>query len=305
MRRYALKRLLLGLLTLIGVSIIIFLAVRLSGDPVLLLVSPDASEKEIQQMKVELGLDKPIPVQYVIFMKNSLKGDFGKSTRYRRPALDLVLSRLPATLQLALLAFAISIMLGITFGVISATKPGSWLDLSGKTFAMLGQAMPEFWIGIMAIMIFSVNLGWLPTSGRGGLSHLVLPSLTLGWFSAASIMRLTRSSMLQVMGSEYIKTARLKGNPERVVVWRHALRNALIPVVAMGGMQLGRLLGGAVIVESIFGWPGLGQLILDGIYGRDYSIVQTGVFITSTIFILLNLATDLTYGIIDPRIRYE
>jgi peptide/nickel transport system permease protein len=305
MKRYVLKRLLLGLLTLIGVSMIIFVAVRLSGDPVLLLLAPDATEQEIQKARVELGLDKPIPVQYVIFMKNSLKGDFGRSTRYRRPALELVAKRLPATIQLALLAFAVSVTLGITIGVVSATKPGSWLDLAGKSFAMIGQAMPEFWIGIMAILIFSVKLGWLPTSGRGGIEHLILPSLTLGWFSAASIVRLTRSSMLGVMGSEYIKTARLKGNPERVVVWRHALRNALIPIVAMGGMQLGRLLGGAVIVETIFGWPGLGQLILEAINSRDYSVVQTGVFITSAIFIMLNLAVDLMYGVIDPRIRYE
>lgn len=305
MKRYALKRLALGLLTLIGVSIIIFAAVRLSGDPVLILLSPDASEAEIKKARNELGLDKPLPAQYVIFMKNSLKGDFGLSTRYHLPALELVAKRLPATIQLALLAFAVSVMLGLTIGVISATKPGSWLDLSGKTFAMLGQAMPEFWIGIMAILIFSVKLGWLPTSGRGGLSHLILPSLTLGWFSAASIARLTRSSLLQVMGSEFIKTARLKGNPERVVVLGHALRNALIPIVAMGGMQLGRLLGGAVIVETIFGWPGLGQLILEAINTRDYSVVQTGVFITSTIYILLNLAVDLTYGVIDPRVRYE
>lgn len=305
MKRYALKRLALGLLTLIGVSIIIFAAVRLSGDPVLILLSPDASEAEIKKARSELGLDKPLPAQYVIFMKNSLKGDFGLSTRYHLPALELVAKRLPATIQLALLAFAVSVTLGLTIGVISATKPGSWLDLSGKTFAMLGQAMPEFWIGIMAILIFSVKLGWLPTSGRGGLSHLILPSLTLGWFSAASIARLTRSSLLQVMGSEFIKTARLKGNPERVVVLGHALRNALIPIVAMGGMQLGRLLGGAVIVETIFGWPGLGQLILEAINTRDYSVVQTGVFITSTIYILLNLAVDLTYGVIDPRVRYE
>lgn len=305
MKRYIIKRLWLGLLTLIGVSMIIFIAVRLSGDPVLLLVAPDATDQEIEQMKVELGLDKPVPVQYIIFMKNSLKGDFGRSTRYRRPALELVLNRLPATIQLALLAFMVSITLGITIGVTSVTKSGSWFDFLGKAFAMMGQAMPEFWIGIMAMLVFSVQLGWLPTSGRGGIEHLVLPSITLGWFSAASIMRLTRSSMLQVMGSEYIKTARLKGNPERVVVWRHALRNALIPIVAMGGMQLGRLLGGAVIVETIFGWPGLGQLILEAISTRDYSVVQTGVFITSAIFILLNLTVDLTYGIIDPRIRYE
>jgi peptide/nickel transport system permease protein len=305
MKRYALKRVLLGFLTLIGVSMIIFVAVRLSGDPVLLLVSPDATEAEIRRVKTELGLDKPIPVQYAIFMKNSLRGDFGRSTRYRRPALELVMNRLPATVQLAFLAFAVSITLGITIGVISATKPGSWLDFAGKTFAMVGQSMPEFWIGIMAILVFSVKLGWLPTSGRGGLQHLILPGLTLGWFSAASIMRLTRSSMLQVMGSEYIKTARLKGNPESVVVWRHALRNALIPIVAMGGLQLGRLLGGAVIVETIFGWPGLGQLVLEGINSRDFSVVQTGVFITSALFILLNLLVDLSYGMIDPRIRYE
>jgi peptide/nickel transport system permease protein len=305
MKRYIIKRLLLGLLTLIGVSIIIFIAVRLSGDPVLLLVPPDPTDQEIQQMKIELGLDKPVPVQYFIFAKNCLKGDFGKSVRYRRPALDLVLDRLPATIQLALLAFLVSTLLGIAIGVTSIAKPGSWFDFLGKTFAMIGQAMPEFWIGIMLILIFSVQLGWLPTSGRGGIQHFILPSITLGWFSAASIMRLTRSSMLQVMGSEYIKTARLKGNPEKVVVWRHALRNALIPIVTMGGMQLGRLLGGAVIVESIFAWPGLGQLIFDAITTRDYSLVQCGVLVISTFYIFLNLVVDLLYGIIDPRIRYE
>jgi peptide/nickel transport system permease protein len=305
MRRYALKRILLGIITLVGVSIVVFIAVRLSGDPALLLAPPDATQEELQKVRVELGLDKSVPVQYAVFIKNAVKGDFGRSTRYRRGALELVLNRLPATLELAVLAFCISITFGITFGVVSVTKPGSWIDFLGKTFASLGQAMPEFWIGIMAVLIFSVKLGWFPTSGRGGIQHLVLPSFTLGWFSAASIMRLTRSAMLKVMGSEFIKTARLKGNPERTVIWRHALRNAFIPVVAMGGMQLGRLLGGAVIVETIFGWPGLGQLILDGVYSRDYAIVQAGVFITSGMFILLNLLVDLSYGVIDPRIRYE
>jgi peptide/nickel transport system permease protein len=305
MRRYALKRLLLGIITLFGVSLVVFIAVRLSGDPALLLAPPDASQQELQTIRAELGLDKPMPIQYIVFMRNALKGDFGRSTRYHRPALPLVLSRLPATMELAVIAFCISISIGITFGVASVTKPGSWFDILGKTFASLGQAMPEFWIGIMAVLIFSVWLGWFPTSGRGGITHLVLPAVTLGWFSAASILRLTRSAMLKVMGSEFIKTARLKGNAERTVIWRHALRNAIIPVVAMGGMQLGRLLGGAVIVETIFSWPGLGQLILDGVYSRDYSVVQAGVFITSTIFVLLNLLVDLSYGIIDPRIRYE
>jgi peptide/nickel transport system permease protein len=305
MKRYALKRLLLGIITLVGVSLVIFIAVRLSGDPALLLAPPDATQQELQKIRAELGLDKPVPVQYALFISNAVRGDFGRSTRYHQPALSLVLRRLPATMELAVIAFCISISIGITFGVASVTKPGSWFDVLGKTFASLGQAMPEFWIGIMAVLIFSVWLGWFPTSGRGGITHLVLPAVTLGWFSAASILRLTRSAMLKVMGTEFIKTARLKGNVERTVIWRHALRNALIPVVAMGGMQLGRLLGGAVIVETIFAWPGLGQLILDGVYSRDYSVVQAGVFITSSILVLLNLIVDLSYGIIDPRIRYE
>lgn len=304
MKRYLLKRLLLGFLTLVGVTIVVFVAVRLSGDVTLLLAPPDATQAEIDKLKMELGLDKPIPVQYFIFIKNIAKGDFGRSIRYHRPAMQLVLSRLPATIELAMLAFCVLVTLGLVFGVTSVMKPGSWFDRCGTVFALLGQAMPEFWIGIMAILIFSVGLGWFPTSGRGGLAHLVLPGLTLGWFSAASIMRLTRSAMLEVMDSEFIKMARLKGNPEWVVIWKHALRNALIPVVSLGGIQLGRLLGGAVVVETVFGWPGLGQLIVDGVYARDYSVVQAGVIVTSTIYITLNLMVDLLYGCIDPRIRY-
>jgi peptide/nickel transport system permease protein len=305
MKRFLFKRIWLGLLTLIGVTIVVFVVVRLSGDAALLLAPPDATQAEIDKIKAELGLDKSIPVQYVIFLKNLMRGDFGRSFRYNRPAMQLVLSRLPATLELAILAFCVLVTLGMVFGVTSVMKPGSWLDRSGTVFALLGQAMPEFWIGIMAILIFSVGLHWFPTSGRGGLPHLILPSLTLGWFSAASIMRLTRSSMLEVMGSEFVKMARLKGNPEWLVVWKHALRNALIPVVSMGGLQLGRLLGGAVVVETVFGWPGLGQLIVDAVYTRDYSVVQAGVMVTSVIYITLNLIVDLLYGTIDPRIRYE
>lgn len=305
MKRFLFKRIWLGLLTLIGVTIVVFVVVRLSGDAALLLAPPDATQAEVDKIKTELGLDKSIPVQYVIFLKNLMRGDFGRSFRYNRPAMQLVLSRLPATLELAILAFCVLVTLGMVFGVTSVMKPGSWLDRSGTVFALLGQAMPEFWIGIMAILIFSVGLHWFPTSGRGGLPHLILPSLTLGWFSAASIMRLTRSSMLEVMGSEFVKMARLKGNPEWLVVWKHALRNALIPVVSMGGLQLGRLLGGAVVVETVFGWPGLGQLIVDAVYTRDYSVVQAGVMVTSVIYITLNLIVDLLYGTIDPRIRYE
>jgi len=305
MKRYIIKRLLLGLLTLVSVTIVVFVAVRLSGDATLLLAPPDATRAELDSLRAQLGLDKPIPVQYILFVKKIAKGDFGRSFRYNRPAMQLVLSRLPATLELAIVAFSILVTLGMVFGVTSVMKSGSWFDRCGTVFALLGQSMPEFWIGIMAILIFSVGLHWFPTSGRGGLTHLILPSLTLGWFSAASIMRLTRSSMLEIMGSEFIKMARLKGNPDWIVIWKHALRNALIPVVSMGGLQLGRLLGGAVVVETVFGWPGLGQLIVDAVYTRDYSLVQAGVMVTAIIFILLNLVVDLLYGFIDPRIRYE
>jgi peptide/nickel transport system permease protein len=305
MSRYVLRRLALGILTLAGVSLIVFVAARLSGDVTYLLLPPDAPQEEVRNFRAELGLDQPLPVQYLIFLKDVAKGDFGRSLRYKRPVVDLVFSRLPATIELAAGSFLVSAFIGLLFGVTSATRRGAWVDTFGKFFAMLGQSMPNFWLGIMAILIFSVKLGWLPTSGRGGIQHLVLPALTLGWFSAASILRITRSSMLDVLDSDYIKTARLKGNPEWLVVWKHALRNALIPVVSLSGIQLAQLLGGAVITESVFGWPGLGSLILDAVYNRDYPLVQAGVLVTSIIFISLNLIVDLLYGLINPRIRYK
>ena len=305
MRRYLLKRILLGMVTLIGVSIIIFVASRLSGDVAFLLAPQESTDEEIQAIRVELGLDKPIPVQYYIFVKDALRGEFGQSIRYHRPVMEVILSRVSGTVELVGVAFIFSILSGVLLGTISATRRDSWMDLSGKLFALLGQSMPGFWIGIMAILVFAVQLGWLPTSGRGGISHLVLPAFSLGWYSIASIMRVTRSSMLDVMDSEYIKMARIKGNPQRVVVWKHALKNALIPVIGLGGMQLTHLIGGAVIVESVFSWPGLGSLIVDAVYARDYPLVQAGVFLISIFFISLNLIVDLLYGLIDPRIRYE
>ena len=305
MRRYILKRIFLGIATLIGISIIIFVAARLSGDVAILLAPQDATEKEVQDIRISLGLDKPIPIQYVVFIRSAIKGDFGKSIRYNRPAIDVVLSRLSATVELVGTSFLIAIIIGILLGTVSATHRGSWLDQSGKLFALIGQAMPGFWLGIMAILLFSVTLGWLPTSGRGGLSHLILPALSMAWYSVASTMRVTRSSMLDVLDTEYIKMARIKGVPENIVVWKHALRNALIPVVGLGGMQLAHLIGGAVIIETIFSWPGLGSLIVDAVYSRDYSLVQAGVFFISVFLIALNLLVDLLYGFIDPRIRFE
>jgi peptide/nickel transport system permease protein len=305
MGRYVLKRILLGILTIIGVAIIIFVVSRLSGDVTYLLLPENATAEEEAMLRANLGLDKPVPIQFLIFVRNALMGDFGKSIRYGRPAFELVIGRLPATIELAGPAFLMSIFLGLPIGVISATRRGSYWDTFGKLFALIGQSMPSFWIGIIAILIFSVRLGWLPTSGRGGIRHLILPVCTLAWFTVASIVRLTRSSMLEVLDSEYVKMARLKGNPEWVVIWKHSLRNALIPVVSLAGLQLAYLLGGVVVTEAVFGWPGLGSLILDGVYGRDYTLVQVGVLVTSTIYILLNLIVDLLYGIIDPRIRYD
>lgn len=306
MRRYAIRRILLGILTVIVVSIIIFVTSRLSGDVTYLLLPEDATEEEVAWLRDKLGLNKPLPVQYYYFIKSAVKGDFGKSYRYtNRQAMEVVLERLPATAQLAFVAFFMSITGGLLLGVLSATKRDTFLDTLGKLFALIGQALPGFWLGIMAILIFSVKLGWLPTSGRGGFEHLIMPAVTIAWFSVASILRLTRSTMLDVLDSEYIKTARLKGNSEWVVIWKHALRNALVPVVAMSGIQLAQLLGGVVIAETVFTWPGLGSLILEGVYSRDYALVQAGVFVISVIFISCNLMVDLVYGIIDPRIRYE
>jgi peptide/nickel transport system permease protein len=285
---------------------IIFVASRLSGDVTYLLLPEDATKEEVAWLRAELGLDKPLPIQYYYFAKNALKGDFGKSYRYtNRQAMEIILERLPATVQLAFMAFSMSIIGGLLLGVLSATKRDTFLDTFAKVFAIFGQAMPGFWLGIMMILVFAVVLGWLPTSGRGGMSHIIMPAITLAWFSVASILRLTRSAMLDVLDSEFIKMARLKGNPEWLVIWKHALRNALIPVVAMSGLQLAHLLGGVVIAETIFGWPGLGSLILEGVYSRDYALVQAGVFIISVIFITINLLVDLVYGVIDPRIRYE
>lgn len=306
MRRYALRRILLGILTVLLVSLIVFVASRLSGDVVYLLLPQDATEEEVASMRAKLGLDKPLPLQYFYFLKGAVKGDFGKSYRYtNRQAIEVVLERLPATIQLAFAAFAISITCGLILGVFSATRRDTLSDTFTKLFALIGQSMPGFWVSIMAILIFAVKLGWLPTSGQGGLKHLILPATTTAWFSIASILRLTRSSMLDVLDSEYIKMARIKGNPRHVIIWKHALRNALIPIVAMAGIQLAHLLGGIVIAETIFSWPGLGSLILEGVNSRDYALVQAGVLVISVTFVTVNLAVDLVYGFIDPRIRYD
>lgn len=303
MIRYVARRIAFGLLALCGVIAIAFVATRLSGDVTYLLVPYDASAAEIAAVRARYGLDQSLPVQLYAYATSVLQGDFGTSIKYEVPALDLVLSRLPATLILALTGFLLAAAVGVTLGVVAAVRRGTALDTGATLFGMIGQAMPGFWVGIMLVLVFSVHLDWLPTGGAGTWRHLVLPAFAVSWFSIAAFTRLTRNVMLEVLDSEYVKLARVKGNPERVVVIRHALRNALIPLVTFAGLNLGALLGGTVVIESVFAWPGVGQLMINAIYARDYPVVQAGVLVTASLYIFINLCVDLLYGVLDPRIR--
>jgi len=286
------------------VSLITFIGARLSGDPTYLLLSPDATQADIHRIRHDLGLDQSIPRQYVTYVGNAVRGDFGTSIKYDVPAWDLVKSRVRPTLELTVPSFILSVVLGTMLGVVSAWRRGTMVDKSATTFGLFGQAMPNFWVAIMLILVFSVKLRWLPTSGRGGIEHLVLPTIALSWVSIAAIMRLTRSSMLNVLESDYVKFARLRGASEAVVIWKHALRNSLVSVVTYAGLTLATLLGGAVIIEQIFSWPGLGSLMVTSVYARDFPVVQAGVFLASVIFVLASLAVDIAYGFVDPRIRH-
>lgn len=304
MLSFVLRRLQLALITVFGVTLIVFVAARLSGDVVYTLVSDAADQEEIEKVRKELDLDRPAWLQYVSFVANVARGDFGRSIRYQRPVVEVIAERIPKTVQLGLTAFAVAIVGGISLGILAARTRGSIVDRAVRTFAVLAQSMPHFWIGMMAILIFAVTLRWLPTSGSGTWLHLIMPALTLATFPMAAIMRITRSSMLETLDAEYVKFLRVKGLTERLIVWKHALRNALIPVVALSGIQLGNLLGGAVIVETVFSWPGLGNLMVESIISRDYPVIQSGVLMISIFLISLNFAVDLIFGIIDPRIRY-
>jgi peptide/nickel transport system permease protein len=304
MARFILHRLALGALAIVGVSIVTFVGARLSGDPTYLLLPPNATEADIERIRHDLGLDRSIPEQYVTYVANAVRGDFGNSLKYQVPAWELVEDRIWPTLQLTVPAFLISLLLGTILGVVSAWRRGTIVDKSVTTFGLFGQAMPNFWVAIMLILVFSVELGWLPTSGRGGIEHYVLPTIALSWLSTAAIMRLTRSSMLNVLESDFVKFARLKGLSERKVIWKHAFRNSLVTVVTYAGLMLATLLGGAVIIEQIFAWPGLGSLMVTSVYARDFPVVQAGVFFASIVFVLASLVVDVLYGVIDPRIRH-
>jgi peptide/nickel transport system permease protein len=305
MWRYLCGRVLQTLVSMLVVISIVFVLTRLSGNPVHLLLDVNASEKDQEILTRALGLDRPLPVQYGLYVRNIAMGDFGNSILTRRPVVEHILERLPATLELGLVAMVLSVLLGVPLGVYSAVRRGGVLDGAARVFAVLGQSMPTFWLGLMLILFFGVILGVLPAGGRGGPLHLILPAFTLGYFTSAAILRLTRSAMLEVLGSDYIKFARLKGLHEQVVLWKHGLRNALLPVVTFAVLLFVQFLGGAVVTETVFAWPGLGRLILESITTRDYPIVQAGVLVLSALYLAGNFFVDLLYSWLNPRIRHH
>jgi peptide/nickel transport system permease protein len=287
------------------VSIIVFALVRVSGDPIQIMAPAEATEQDIAALRAHLGLDRPWAVQYGWFLTGVLRGDFGQSIRFRRPALDLVLERYGATLELGGLAVLIVIAVALPVGVYAAVWRGSRLDYIARTFAALGQAVPPFWLGLLLVLVFGVLLRLLPTSGRGTPLHVVLPGITLGWFAVAGLMRLTRSAMLDVLGTEYVKLARIKGLPERRVIWKHAFKNAALPVVTFAALVFVALLNGSIITETVFGWPGLGLLVIEAVESRDYPIVQAVVLCLSAMYIGVNLLVDVLYAYLNPKIRYS
>ena len=301
--RFLTYRLVRMLVALWSVVTVVFIVMRLSGDPVPLLLPPDAPIAEMERLRTEMGLDRPIYVQYGVFVRQALKGDFGRSIHFRTAAMNVVWERVPATLELAFASFLCAIVVAIPAGVLSAIKRGSSYDNIVMGVALVGQAAPTFYIGIMLILVCSLWLGLFPTSGRGEWRHLVLPAVTLGAFAMASIARITRSAVLEILRADFIRTARAKGLPEFLTIAKHTMRNAAIPIITIVGLQFGNLLGGAVITETIFSWPGIGRLAIQSIYSRDYPIVQSVVFLTAAMFVVLNLLVDVAYGILDPRIR--
>jgi peptide/nickel transport system permease protein len=303
MRTFLLRRLLQSLVVLFGVSFVVFAILHLTGDPALVLLPPDASAEDVRRFREVMGFNDPFFVQYGRFLTGALQGDFGQSVRHGEPAFGLVVERMPATFELAGAALALALCLAIPAGIVSAVRRNTALDYLATVVALFGQSLPTFWLGIMLILLFSVQFHLLPSSGRGTFEHLILPAVTLGLFTTARITRLTRSGMLEVLNQDYIRTARAKGVSDPPVVWKHALKNAAIPIVTIVGIELGTLLGGSVITETIFAWPGVGRLSVQAIANRDYPVVQAAVFLLASTFVLVNLLVDVVYTYLDPRIR--
>ncbi len=302
MGAYIIRRILQSLIVILGVIIITFLISRVLGDPVALLLPPEATPEQRAYLTKDLGLDRPLYIQLVVYVSKVLKGDFGQSFRHQEPAMKLLLDRIPASLYLSLIATLISVCIALPLGIISAIKRGTIFDRIGMTLALLGQSIPAFWAGIMLILLFAVQLGWFPPSGYGGPKHVILPAVTLALFFSAATARLTRSSVLDVLDMDYVRYARLKGVPEFVVIIRHVLRNSFITILNIVALQLGLLLGGAVITEFIFSWPGIGRLSLDAIYNRDYPVIQATVVVAASFFVVINLLVDIIYSATDPRV---
>lgn len=305
MIQYILRRFLQMIPTIIGLSILIFAVLRLTGDPAAMVLGDMATTEALAAYRAEHGLDAPIHIQYLRYMRGALVGDFGTSLRYREPVGRLLLDRLPATLQLGGAALLLSLIAGIPVGIFSAVRRSGFVDFLARTIVLLGQAVPGFYLGILLIMLFGVKLGWLPTGGRGGLRHLVLPSIALGTYLIAMVVRFTRSSMLDVLRQDYIRTAKAKGLPYDSVILRHALKNAMIPLVTVIGLQTAIVFSGAIVTETVFSWPGLGRFTVLAIYARDFPVVQTVVLFVAVLVVFINLIVDILYAFLDPRIRYE
>ena len=303
MRRYVVGRVLQAVVALLGVTCVAFLLVSLSGDPAFILLTPEAGEEQRAAFRKLYGLDQPLPVQYARYVSHVARGDFGRSFAFNRPAIQVVLERLPATLLLTATAVGLGVVVGMPAGVAAAVKASGPLDRLVMALVLLGQSVPTFWLGLLMIRIFAVNLRWVPVSGHGTVLHLVMPAVALGLYLAALLARLTRSEMLEVLAQDYVRTARAKGLSERVVTVAHALKNALLPIVTLIGLQLGALLGGAVVTETVFAWPGIGSLVLDAILRKDYPVVLAAVELVAFGFIVINVALDLLYGYLDPRLR--
>jgi ABC-type dipeptide/oligopeptide/nickel transport system permease component len=313
MQRYILSRLVQSLLILFGVLCIVFIMLQMTGDPVSLMVSRNTSPEQIEHLREEMGFNRPMMVQFFDFASHAVQGDFGSSIRHKQPALKLILDRLPATIELAAVSLMISMVIGITLGLLGGSSPGSIWDTIARGAGLIGQTIPNFWLALILIIIFAVNLGWFPTFGRDTWHFLgirlptrsvILPAFSLGLFTMGQLVRFTRSAVLEIRSEDYIRTAYSKGIPDRRVYIKHILRNASIPLISIIGVQFGYLLSGSIYIETIFSWPGLGNLLAEAIGNRDFALVQAIAFFTSVVVVILNLLTDIAYGLADPRIRY-
>ncbi len=302
---YLARRMLGAVYVLVGVAAIVFVILHLTGDPAAVMMPPESTAQDLANFRHVHGFDRPLPVQFASFAWAALRGDFGDSLRHGEPALGLALERLPASAELAFSALALAVACAVPAGILAALKRNTALDLLARVCALVGQSMPVYWLGIMLVLVFAVQLGWFPTGGIGGPSHLVLPAITLGLFTMAKIMRLTRAAMLDILRSDFLRTARAKGVQPFALIVRHALRNAWLPIVTVIGIELGTLLSQAIITETIFSWPGVGRLAVQAIYDRDYPVVEVVVLLSASVFVFVNLLVDLSYAALDPRIRYE